>query len=79
MNLDDVKMKTEDVGQDERGRPRIEFLDAKLQRPNWVNDTSRPNGLLWLNKNENIDPVLQEKIKAVFAGVPPYAFNTYPE
>jgi histidinol-phosphate aminotransferase len=34
---------------------------------------------LWLNKNENLDPVLNEKICGILKRIKPFALNTYPE
>jgi histidinol-phosphate aminotransferase len=55
------------------------YQNEKLTRPNWTQDTSRSGDLLWLNKNENIDPVLNRQILELLPKVKSYALNTYPE
>jgi histidinol-phosphate aminotransferase len=55
------------------------YQNKELTRPDWTKDISRPEGPLWLNKNENLDPVLNEKIKSLAGQVKSFSFNTYPE
>lgn len=55
------------------------YLKEDFNRPDWTKDISRDPSKLWLNKNENIDPILNEKIRSLTSMVPPFAFNTYPE
>lgn len=55
------------------------YLNADLTRPDWTKDLTRDESKIWLNKNENIDPILNEKIKTLISNVKNYAINTYPE
>lgn len=55
------------------------YLNAALTRPDWTKDLTRDESKLWLNKNENIDPILNEKIKSIMSKVKNFAINTYPE
>ncbi len=55
------------------------FKNPQLSRPDWTIDTSRDESLLWLNKNENPDLILNEKIQELISKVQKYAINTYPE
>ena len=55
------------------------YLNSELTRPDWTKDISRPEGPLWLNKNENIDPILNKKIRSLVGQVKDFSFNTYPE
>jgi histidinol-phosphate aminotransferase len=55
------------------------YLNATLTRPDWTKDLTRDESKLWLNKNENVDPVLNEKLKSIIGMVKNFAINTYPE
>ncbi len=55
------------------------YLNTNLTRPDWTKDLTRDEAKLWLNKNENVDPVLNEKIKSIMSKVKNFAINTYPE
>lgn len=55
------------------------YLNASLTRPDWTKDLTRDELKLWLNKNENIDPILNEKIKSLILEIKSIAINTYPE
>lgn len=55
------------------------YLNTALTRPDWTKDLTRDESKLWLNKNENIDPILNEKIKSLIRNVKDFAINTYPE
>jgi histidinol-phosphate aminotransferase len=55
------------------------YLKESLNRPDWTKDISRDPSKLWLNKNENMDPILNEKIRSLASMLPSFAFNTYPE
>lgn len=55
------------------------YLNPSLTRPDWTQDVSRPEGPLWLNKNENIDPILNQKILSLIPQIKNFALNTYPE
>lgn len=57
-----------------------QYFNPQLTRPDWTVDTSRDEKLLWLNKNENLDPILNEKIiELLKTRLKPWAINTYPE
>lgn len=56
-----------------------QFKGSTINRPDWTVDTSRNENVLWLNKNENLDPILNQKIVQLLQKVKPWAVNTYPE
>lgn len=56
-----------------------QYTDGQIVRPDWTIDTTRDEKILWLNKNENLDPILNEKINDILKKIKPYAINTYPE
>lgn len=56
-----------------------EVADPSLSRPDWTTDNSRTPGMLWLDKNENSDPVLAKVVAQVLADLPPETLYTYPE
>jgi histidinol-phosphate aminotransferase len=58
---------------------RPSFLSSSLVRPDWTKDLTRDESKLWLNKNENPDPILNEKIQSLIGSVKNFAINTYPE
>ena len=55
------------------------YLSASLTRPDWTKDLTRSESKLWLNKNENPDPILNAKIKSLISEVKNFSINTYPE
>ena len=55
------------------------YLSESLTRPDWTVDNSRDEDLLWLDKNENIDPALSEKLNHILRDLKPFSVNTYPE
>lgn len=55
------------------------YLSESLSRPDWTVDVSRDEDLLWLDKNENIDPVLSEQLNTLLKNLKPFSVNTYPE
>src|SRR5690242_7125967 len=59
--------------------PRPHLLNPQLQRPDWLTTAPRPEGVIWLDKNENIDPELQSLTHRVLGEVLPSALNTYPD
>ncbi len=59
--------------------PRAPLLNPDLVRPDWQKTTVRPVGPLWLDKNENPDPALQEVARKVWAEIDPLNLSTYPE
>lgn len=60
-------------------RPKITLLNQKLQRPSAINSTPRDKKLVWLDKNENIDPILQKVTKKVLSSISNESIFTYPE
>ena len=59
--------------------PRPEIADPALSRPLWTNGTPRDPQLLWLDKNENVDPELWALTHQLLAETAPEAVFTYPE
>jgi len=59
--------------------PRPEIADSGLSRPDWVGNNPRDPAKLWLDKNENTDPVMIELVRSVIASVPADAGFTYPD
>lgn len=55
------------------------YLAESLKRPDWTVDCSRNEELMWLDKNENIDPYLSEKLQQILKNLQPFSINTYPE
>ena len=43
--------------------------NPKLIRPKWYLSSSRSEKKIWLDKNENIDPILNMKIKKIINGL----------
>jgi histidinol-phosphate aminotransferase len=60
-------------------RPRKSLLNPALQRPSALQSVPRSSDLLWLDKNENLDPELLALTQEVLASIPPSALGTYPE
>jgi len=60
-------------------QPRPEVADTQLARPDWTKAQPRDPGKLWLDKNENLDPVLARVVTEVLASLPPEAASTYPD
>lgn len=60
-------------------RPRRSLADPALRRPSALKSVPRDASLLWLDKNENLDPALMEVARDVLMNTPPVALATYPE
>ena len=60
-------------------RPRQSLINSKLHRPSALNSTPRSTDQLWLDKNENLDPILIELSHEVLQNIPPLTLATYPE
>lgn len=58
---------------------RREISDAGLQRPDWTVVGHRDPRLLWLDKNENTDPLLQTITFKVLAEMDPRSVAIYPD
>jgi histidinol-phosphate aminotransferase len=63
----------------DRLRARPEVIDERLSRPDWTNGKKRDGSLLWLDKNENTDPILAEFMRGLLPHVLADALYTYPE
>jgi histidinol-phosphate aminotransferase len=59
--------------------PRGPVADSDLERPDWTRGEARDPALLWLDKNENVDPELARITRAVLADVAAEALYAYPE
>lgn len=60
-------------------RPRQSLLNPALQRPSALNSKPRDSDHLWLDKNENLDTVLEAVLHGVLLELPSIALTTYPE
>ncbi len=60
-------------------RPRRSLSNAELQRPSALNSIPRNPQVLWLDKNENLDPELMKLSHEVLSSIPPEVLATYPE
>jgi len=60
-------------------RPRESLLNPDLQRPSALASSPRDPECLWLDKNENLDPVLQKVSYNVLQELPLLTLATYPE
>ena len=60
-------------------RPRSSLLDPSLQRPSALNSQPRDPSLIWLDKNENLDPELLDVTVAALYAVSREALACYPE
>jgi histidinol-phosphate aminotransferase len=61
--------------------PRDAIADAALMRPSRGDVADLPNdpALLWLDKNENTDPILSALTAKILSEIPPSAIYGYPE
>lgn len=59
--------------------PRPAIADSRLVRPDWVGNSPRDPNRLWLDKNENADPVMNQLVASVIASVGAEAAFTYPD
>ena len=60
-------------------RPRRSLSNPELLRPSALNSVPRDPDRLWLDKNENLDPVLMALAREVLLDIPPVALASYPE
>ena len=60
-------------------RPRRSLMNSELYRPSALNSKPRSNDMLWLDKNENLDPILLKLSHEVLRKIPPKILATYPE
>jgi len=54
-------------------------MNSTLQRPSALSSSPRSSDLLWLDKNENLDPELLTVTESVLSSIPSIALATYPE
>ncbi len=59
--------------------PRPSVTAPDLGRPDWTKPENRNRNLLWLDKNENADPILAEVVRHVLAEIPAEALWSYPD
>lgn len=61
--------------------PPVRWMDpgVELVRPDWTSVGYRDPKLLWLDKNENTDPVLQAVVYRVLAEMDPRNVTVYPD
>lgn len=55
------------------------WLDSTLIRPDWVGNTPRDPKLLWVDKNENFDPILLEQNSQLLRNIDPMTICSYPD
>ncbi len=60
-------------------RPKRSLLNPELRRPSALSSVPRNPDLLWLDKNENLDPELLQLSHSVLKKLAPIALATYPE
>ena len=60
-------------------RPRAPLQNADLIRPDWQKIAPRPQSLLWLDKNENLDPALSALTAEILRELDPIYLATYPD
>jgi histidinol-phosphate aminotransferase len=59
--------------------PRASISDPGLWRPDWLQNSPRDSRLLWLDKNENRDPLQLALVRSVMASLDPEVLATYPD
>lgn len=60
-------------------RPRSAVLNPQLQRPSALKSVPRDPSYIWLDKNENLDPVQMQLAHEVLRSIPALTLATYPE
>lgn len=50
-----------------------------ISRPNWTQSAGRDEHVLWLDKNENIDPIYNQQMMSVVHAMQPQAIFAYPD
>ena len=60
-------------------RPKNSLLNPNLKRPSALNSSPRDKKLIWLDKNENIDPDLAKVTENILNSIPTESIFTYPE
>ena len=59
--------------------PKPALLDPALARPSALSSVPRNPDLIWLDKNENLDPELISLTNKILAELPELTLSTYPE
>jgi len=57
---------------------KLSVADQALQRPDWTESSGRGRNLLWLDKNENSDPHLNEVVMDVLCSIDNRSLYGYP-
>ena len=60
-------------------RPKASILNPELLRPSSLNSVARNPELIWLDKNENLDPLLSASNHNILLSMPAFSLYTYPE
>lgn len=60
-------------------RPRQCIADGNFVRPDWTAMHPRDSRLLWLDKNESVDPEFSAFTAGILSEVAPRALHTYPD
>jgi histidinol-phosphate aminotransferase len=60
-------------------RPRRSLLNKDLHRPNPLFSKPRDTSLLWLDKNENLDPKMMDISRSILGKIDSISFASYPE
>lgn len=60
-------------------RPRKNLLSKSLTRPETFKAVPRESSTIWLDKNENMDPLQLDVIKSICDDIDPMILSTYPE
>ena len=58
---------------------RKELLAEDLWRPDWTKSVNRSSQALWLDKNENLDPILSNIIMEIYRSVDTEVVYGYPD
>lgn len=64
---------------DVQSKARTAVASPELARPDWTKGVPRDTRLLWLDKNENTDPILAGITSRVLSDIDPSTIFTYPE
>ena len=59
--------------------PKNTLLNEELVRPDTFRSVPRDKKMLWLDKNENMDPIQAQLIKSICDNIDPMILSTYPE
>ena len=62
-----------------RIRPRQSLINSELYRPSALNSKPRNDDMFWLDKNENLDPILLKLSDKVLRDIPSKTLASYPE